>query len=261
MFPHVDAENRARAAVHQRVVLVRATDDRQRFFLARHQPRPTTSEATHCCGGELFLEAIQPAEARVNRLGEIALRFAARSRLRHDLPEEVVVPVPAAVVANRRANFLGGFLHLFDDFFDRHLQPIVHAGKGFVQVIDVGLVVLVVVNRHRLGVDDRFEELVGIRQLGQRKPRRFVLGGAGRGEQSRGRHCHTRNTEKITTGQHITHSGTVSKWGKVTLKHYANPVPEAMEKDGPSIPIRVQTRRKHLRPQPFQTLIEIIRSF
>src|SRR3546814_9495274 len=61
------------------------------------QPRPARTELARALGVEFFLELIEPAEVG-DRIGELA-RGAAAVR-RHDLPEEIMVPEAAAIVAD-----------------------------------------------------------------------------------------------------------------------------------------------------------------
>src|SRR3546814_1966530 len=81
------------------------------------QPRPARTELARALGVEFFLELIEPAEVG-DRIGELA-RGAAAVR-RHDLPEEIMVPEAAAIVAD-----LGRDLRrLAEDILDRlALEP------------------------------------------------------------------------------------------------------------------------------------------
>jgi hypothetical protein len=78
-------------------------------------------------------------------------------------PEQAVVPVTAAVVAHG----LGGGRNAGEDFFQRLALQIRSRIDGLVQVVDIGLVVLVVVEGHRLLVDGRLQRVIGVGQRGQ----------------------------------------------------------------------------------------------
>ena len=76
--------------------------------------------------------------------------------------------MPAAVVAHRRADVLGHLVDLAEQVFEaprRQLGMFVQRG---VQIDDVRLVVLAVMDLHRLGIDVRLERRIIIRQRRQR---------------------------------------------------------------------------------------------
>ncbi len=87
--------------------------------------------------------------------------------LAHNRPEHRVVGVAAAVVAHRGADGLGHAVDFGDELFDRLIAQI-GAFNRLVQVIHVSLVMLVVMDFHRSGVDRRFQRVKRIRQRGQR---------------------------------------------------------------------------------------------
>ena len=111
----------------------------------------------------MFFEFRKRAEGFVDGFREGAGGLAAAVG-RHHEPEERVVQVAADIVAEAGADGLGGILEVFEEFFGRKLREFGVAGQEFVGVRDVGLVVLVVVDAHRLGIDVRLEGLVGIRE-------------------------------------------------------------------------------------------------
>ena len=95
-------------------------------------------------------------------LGQLAGRRTARVRP-HDLPEEVVVDEPAAVVSNGGPDLLGHVTQVGEDPGDLQVLQ-VGARDGLHEVVQVGLVVLVVVDPHRLLVDPGLEGLVIVGQ-------------------------------------------------------------------------------------------------
>src|SRR3546814_17370413 len=82
--------------IHQRVILIGGRGDLELAGIVGDQPRPARTELARALGVEFFLELIEPAEVG-DRIGELA-RGAAAVR-RHDLPEEIMVPEAAAIVA------------------------------------------------------------------------------------------------------------------------------------------------------------------
>jgi hypothetical protein len=70
----------------------------------------------------------------------------------------------AAVVDDGLANLLRHLVDLHHDLFDALLVVLGIVLEGRVQVGDIGLVMAVVVDLHRLGVDGGFEGVVRVRQ-------------------------------------------------------------------------------------------------
>ena len=70
---------------------------------------------------------------------------------------------PAGVVANGRLDVLGQDLEVRQHVLDRPVLPL-GARERLVGVVDVGLVVLVVMEPHRLLVDVRLERVVVVRK-------------------------------------------------------------------------------------------------
>jgi hypothetical protein len=125
------------------------------------EPGPAGAEARGAGFGEVFLELGEAAELGVDRRGELALGGAALARADHG-PEEGVVAVAAGVVAHAAADGLGHLREVGDQRVD------VERGEGgvileeIVGVGDVGLVVLRVVDFHRLRINVRDEGVVSV---------------------------------------------------------------------------------------------------
>ena len=162
MLPDVVAEQR-RLALAQRVVLVGGARDGERAAV-EDEPRPARAELAGARGLELLLELVEGAERAVDRRGEVAVGGAAAVGA-HRLPEQRVVVVPAAVVADGAALVLGDRVEVGDDLLDRRVGE-VGALERRVDLVDVGLVMLVVMERHRLLVDVRLQRVVGVRKGG-----------------------------------------------------------------------------------------------
>ena len=166
VLPDVDAEQR-RLAGRDGVVLIGRRDDGEAVGVL-DEPGPAGAELVDAGGLEVGLELVERAELGVDRGGQVAARRAAALRA-HELPEERVVEVPAAVVAHDAALVLGDLLEVADDVLDRRVGPL-RALERAVDPVDVGLVVLVVMDPHRLLVDVRLERrvVVGQRRNGVR---------------------------------------------------------------------------------------------
>ena len=84
-----------------------------------------------------------------------------------DFPEQAVIGMPAAVVADDVAN---GFRHAGQSthqIFDRLGGQIRMGFERLVDVVDVSLMVLAVMDQHGRGVDVRLQRIMGIRQVGK----------------------------------------------------------------------------------------------
>src|ERR1700726_343232 len=118
VLPDVHAEDRL-LVLHQRAVLVRPAENLE-LAAAPHQPPPTGAELADRGIGQLLLEGIEAAEVPVNGARQVAARLAAAAR-RHDLPEQAVIGMAAAVVAHRRADRLRYALDPAEQVLDRLL--------------------------------------------------------------------------------------------------------------------------------------------
>ena len=99
--------------------------------------------------------------------GHVAGRRAAGAG-RHQLPEERMIPVAAAVVAHGRADVFGHAVHVANQIVEALVVQLGMLVERVVQIRHVGLMMLAVMNLHRLGVDVRFERGKIVRQRGQR---------------------------------------------------------------------------------------------
>jgi hypothetical protein len=124
-----------------------------------HEPRPARAELADAGLLELGLEVREGAERRRDRRGQIAVGLAAAVRA-HPLPEQRVVVVPAAVVADGGRLVAQG-VEILEHFLDRLVRPVA-ALEGRVGLVHVGLVVLVVMQAHRCLVDVRLERVVPV---------------------------------------------------------------------------------------------------
>src|SRR5580704_3501406 len=101
MFPDVHAEE-SLAAVDDGIVLVRGGFDDE-FSVPEQQPGPARAEALDARIVDFRLEVREAAECGADGFAELAARFAASAFL-HDLPEQGMVQVAAAIVAHGGAN-------------------------------------------------------------------------------------------------------------------------------------------------------------
>src|SRR5208337_3453317 len=97
VFPDVNAQYRL-ASCQKRRVLIRRGIDCQ-LALLHQQPGPSGAESPQARGLELVLKPGEGTEACVDGCAQIALGLATAALL-HQLPEERMVPVAAAVVAD-----------------------------------------------------------------------------------------------------------------------------------------------------------------
>lgn len=169
MLPDIEADDRSAfdagyGLAHQRAVLVRGRADGKLAVRTFDEPRPAGAETGRASFGEGFLERVEGAERFVDRRGELtggSLRAAGGD----DFPEERVVHVAARVVADRRADVLRHGAEVLDQLLGAFRVEIGLAGDRVVQVGDVRLMMLRVVDFHRLRVDVRFESVVGVSEF------------------------------------------------------------------------------------------------
>lgn len=175
MFPDVEAEERGTEvgirddAFHERVVLVGGAGDLE-FTILDDEPGPAGAEAFGGGFTEGFFEVIEGAERGIDGVGEVGGGLAAFCCRGEGFPEEVVVPVAAAVITDGVAGgFVGDGGELGDEIFDRLALEGGIGGDGGVEVIDVGLVMFAMVNFHGFGVDVGLECVEGVRERGEGK--------------------------------------------------------------------------------------------
>ena len=148
VLPEVEAHDGV-FALHQRVVLIGGGIDLQLAGLIPGQPCPARAKASGRGGGELLLELIEASEGALDGVGDFPLCLAAFARS-HDLPEHGVVDLAAEVVAYGCADaFRNDGTVVGQEFLDALRGQLRRRLQGFVQVGDVGPVMLVVVDLHR----------------------------------------------------------------------------------------------------------------
>src|SRR5438094_393480 len=165
VLPDVEAHDDL-LVFHERTVLVRAALDRQLAAVV-DQPRPAAAEAADAGFLEFFLEFVEAAERGLDRIGNRAARRPAGLRP-HDLPEHRVVRVSAAVVAHRGADVFGHAVDAAQQIFDALRLQLRVLLERCVQIRDVRVVMLAVVNLHRLFVDMRLESIGRVRKRWER---------------------------------------------------------------------------------------------
>jgi hypothetical protein len=171
VLPDVVADERDLALEDGGVLVGRGGD--LQLAAVEHEPDPARSEPRDARGLELLLEGVEGAEGGGDRGGQLARGLAAAVRA-HGLPEQGVVEVAAAVVAERALLVGRQRVERPQDLLDR-LALVPGALEGGVGLVDVRLVVLVVVHAHRRLVDVRLQGVVVVRQGGDLVGHRFLL--------------------------------------------------------------------------------------
>ena len=135
---------------------VAGTDQAEASVRALHQPGPARTERSDGGLAEIFLELREAAEALLDRIGQLARRFAAALR-REAVPVERVIPDLRGVVEHAALRFLD----------DRHEVEIFELGTldQVVEIGHMGLVVLAIVIVERFGGDVRRQ---GVACVGKR---------------------------------------------------------------------------------------------
>lgn len=171
MFPDVAAEEGFTFATgdrlaHEGIILVGGAGDFQLALGIFEQPDPAAAEASEAAGFELFLESGEGAEGGIDAVGQGAGGFTAGSG-GHEVPEEGMVPMAAAIVADGSADGIGDGSEIGEEGFDGFGFEGGMAGEGFVQVVHIGFVMATMVDFHGGGVDVGFESLFGVGELGK----------------------------------------------------------------------------------------------
>src|SRR5712692_7015866 len=161
VFPHVIAHHGIQTT-HQRAILIGRRNDRKLAALVEYEPRPAGAKTLDARVVESSLELVEGAERLLNGARQRVGGLAASIGL-HDGPEHAVIGMAASIVLYSRANILRHILNV--------AQHIVNALAGkvgiiyrVVQVVDIGGMVLVVMQLHRLCVNVWLQRIVVIRQ-------------------------------------------------------------------------------------------------
>jgi len=165
VLPDVVAEDGMKA-LRYGIVLVRGAEDFYFSLSVSCQPDPSAAELGHTGGVEFFLKSLEVTESLLDCLGDGAAGVASAFRL-HDVPEHGVVDVASSIVADCASDVFGDRVQVAEQIFGAFLVQFGMLVDGRVQVLDVGGVMHVVMQMHRLFVDGGFERRVIVRQGGE----------------------------------------------------------------------------------------------
>ena len=140
-------------------------DDLHFAFGVAGQPYPSAAELAYTGGVEFFLEGLEVAKSLLDHVGDGTAGIASALGL-HDLPEHGVVDVAAGIVADGAANVFRNRIQVAKQIFRCFLVQLGMLVQRRVEVLDVGGVMHVVMQVHRLFVDGGFERRVIVRQGG-----------------------------------------------------------------------------------------------
>src|SRR5208282_1055065 len=150
MLPNVAGDYR-RLTLAYRASRVMGRDDLQRAVLRAHQPGPSAAEVPVGDLTEFFLERLETAEAFLDRIRHRSRGLAAFLGT-HRFPVEGVIPVLLRVVEERSR------FRRLQNLFERSACEF-GAHDQFVELGDVGLVMLAVMIFKRLGGDMGFQRV------------------------------------------------------------------------------------------------------
>src|SRR5208282_323464 len=150
MLPNVAGDYR-RLTLAYRAYRVVGRYDLQRAVLRAHQPGPSAPEVPVGDLTEFFLERLETAEAFLDRIRHRPLGLAAFLGA-HRFPVEGVIPVLLRVVEERSR------FRRLQNLFERSAREF-GAHDQFVELGDVGLVMLAVMIFKRLGGDMGFQRV------------------------------------------------------------------------------------------------------
>src|SRR6266566_2068755 len=159
MLPHVVTQDRIET-VRQGVILVGGGNDSE-AIATQNKPGPAGAKALHASIIECSLERIERAKLGIDRLCQITARLTAPVG-GHALPEQGMIEMAAAVIADGRTNILRKLVKTTYDLFNRQRGKLM-ALQRTIQIGDVRVVVLVMMQLHRLGIDVRLKRVIVVR--------------------------------------------------------------------------------------------------
>ena len=166
MFPDVEAKDRrsfsaAECSAHHGVILIRRGTHRERAVRFLAQPCPTRAKTGDARLAKGLLECIERTKGLIDRRSKLT-RWCLSTARRDDIPEERMIHMATRIVADRGADVLWHRREAADQCVCAHALKLGLASKGVVQIGDVGLMVLGMMDFHRLRVDMGFECIVGV---------------------------------------------------------------------------------------------------
>ena len=161
MFPYVNPQQWMVALSDGRI-LIRGWFNAQCFVSIHHQPGPPAAKLADSGFGQLLFEGAKTAKMLIDGCGQRTLWFTSIF-LEHQ-PEKGVVVVTSSLVAHGGADFFRDLIQMLEQVINRLAANFRKFGGGFVQVGDIGGVMLVVMELHGARVDERFERVVSVRQ-------------------------------------------------------------------------------------------------
>lgn len=166
VLPDVDHEDAAafdasNGFAHQRAVLVGRRRDRELFIRGDKKPGPAGTKAGRRGFVKFLLQLCEAAKGRVDSLRKFSMRRRAVGWC-ENAPEEDVVAVSAGIIAHAGADRLWNLAEIGDEGVHRLGGQRGMVLQDRVGIIDVGLVVLAVVDLHRARIKVRLEGIVGI---------------------------------------------------------------------------------------------------
>ena len=166
VLPDVDHEDAAafdagNGFAHQWAVLVGRRRDRELFIRGDKKPGPAGAKPRRRGFVKFLLELCEAAKGRVDGLGKFSMRCRAVC-WSENAPEKDMVAVASGIIADAGADRLWDLTEIRDEGVNRLGRQRRVVFQERVGVIDVGLVVLAVVDLHRTRIKVRLEGIVGI---------------------------------------------------------------------------------------------------
>ena len=165
MFPDIAAQKRRAGAFcdagHERIVLIRRRADAKGFIGFQAKPSPTTTKTTESSRFKFGFEVVEAAKSTCDGVRERAGGLTA-CRRGHEIPEKGVVPVSTAIITNGTTDRFGKCRDVADEFLDGFRSQLRSAFEGFVQIRNIGGVVLAVMDFHGAGIDVGLERGGGV---------------------------------------------------------------------------------------------------
>lgn len=131
------------------------------------EPGPAASKLAGGRFGKGLLKSGEVFEVVIDGLAQIVAWFGALV-FPEARPKEGMVDVAAAVIADHGTNFFRHGVQICEQAFHGAVGEVGVLSQGFVQVGEIGLVMFVVMDLHRLGIDMRLQGVGRVWQGRQR---------------------------------------------------------------------------------------------
>src|SRR5688572_24023485 len=146
VLPDIETEDRD-LAFHHRRILIGGAGDAETATRLDDEPRPTATKTAGRSGLELRLEVVEAAKRGIDGGRKVTGGHAFGVRP-HDVPEQVVIQITAAVIADSVADAFRQAVQVLHQPFGRLALKVSLTFERLIEIVGVGFVVLAVMDFH-----------------------------------------------------------------------------------------------------------------